>query len=127
MLKTTIQNGPLMGRLAALGHGDLVVVADCGLPIQSEVPVVDLALVRGVPTFAQVLDALCKQVVFEGAVMASESAGRPCHEQVSALLDEVTLVSHGDFKQLVSTAAVVVRCGETSPYANVALRAGVDF
>ena len=46
MLRSTIQNG----HLGRLGHGDLVVVADCGFPLPNGVPGVDLALVRGVPS-----------------------------------------------------------------------------
>jgi D-ribose pyranase len=39
----------------------------------------------------------------------------------------VTEVSHEDLKRLSARAVAVVRTGETSPYANVILHAGVTF
>ncbi|MFI5267617.1 MAG: RbsD/FucU domain-containing protein [Chloroflexota bacterium] len=51
-----ILNPRLLALLAGAGHGDIIVVADSGLPIPNTVEVVDLSLIRGVPSFLQVLE-----------------------------------------------------------------------
>ena len=58
MKRTGILNADLNAALSRLGHGDIVLVGDCGMPAPAGVPVIDLALVHGVPRFEQVLDAL---------------------------------------------------------------------
>lgn len=127
MKKNGILNSSLNAQISRLGHGDHVVVADCGLPIPLGTPTVDLALVFGVPSFTEVLDALCEDVVFEGCVAASESIGGAAGEWISERFPDVEYVSHEELKNLVASAKVVVRSGEATPYANVILRCGVPF
>ena len=55
MKKAGILNADLIGALSRLGHGDVVLLADCGMPAPRGVPVIDLALVHGIPRFEQVL------------------------------------------------------------------------
>ncbi|GAB3691463.1 hypothetical protein GCM10027595_02570 [Corynebacterium nasicanis] len=85
---------------------------------------VDLALVFGIPRFADVLAAYLSEVVVEEVTLAAETP-----EQVRSLLPDVpqTEVSHEDLKRLVADASFVVRTGETTPYANVILHSGVPF
>ncbi|MCH6468455.1 D-ribose pyranase [Sinomonas terrae] len=127
MKKRGILNGPLSAAIATLGHGDLVVVADCGLPLPLNGPIVDLALVPGVPSFTQVLDALLDELVIESAVVAEEGRGSLVEGWVQSRLVGVSSISHEQFKRLASEAKVLVRTGEATPYANVALRCGVPF
>ena len=75
MKKSGILHVQLAGYIAGLGHKDLFILGDAGLPIPKGVPVVDLALCGGVPTFQQVLDALLQEAVVEFYTMAEE-AGR---------------------------------------------------
>jgi hypothetical protein len=58
-----------MGRL---GHTDLVVVCDAGLPIPPSPPVADLAFRFGVPAFETVISGLLEALVIEGAIAAEE-------------------------------------------------------
>lgn len=130
MKRRGILHAELAGRLAGLGHTDLVCVADCGLPIPRETPVVDLALVHGLPAFADVLDALLDEIVVEGHVMAREAAGGAAErtlDERAGLLGPRQEADHEELKQLVSRCALVVRTGEATPYANVVLRCGVAF
>lgn len=130
MKRRGILHAELAGRLAGLGHTDLVCVADCGLPIPRETPVVDLALVQGLPAFADVLDALLDEIVVEGHVMAREAAGGAAErtlDERAGLLGPRQEADHEELKQLVSRCALVVRTGEATPYANVVLRCGVAF
>jgi D-ribose pyranase len=120
-------NAQLNHAVSGLGHGDLVVVADCGLPLPVGVPVVDLAIVHGLPAFADVLDALTADVVFEACTAADESHDSPAGAQITSRFDDVAYVSHDELKRLSGGARLLVRTGEATPYANVVLRCGVPF
>jgi D-ribose pyranase len=131
MKKSGILNRHLAGALAMLGHTDRVVVCDAGLPIPvgPGLMVVDLAFRAGVPTFAEVLDGLLEELEIEGATAASEIEEH--NPEASALLNErfpkLELVPHEKFKAFTRHARLIVRTGETRPYANVMLRCGVTF
>lgn len=127
MKKNGILNGALNAAISALGHGDLVVVADCGLPIPLGTPTVDLALVHGIPGFLQVLDALRNDVTFERCTAASESTAGRAGEWIKDRFPEAEYITHEELKQLTRTAKLAVRSGEATPYANVVLRCGVSF
>ena len=49
MKKTPLLNIALSQMIASLGHGDMLVIGDAGLPSQPGVPLIDLALTRGIP------------------------------------------------------------------------------
>jgi D-ribose pyranase len=123
-----ILNPQLLSALSSAGHTQLVVLADPGLPLPRGVPVVDLSLVPGIPTFGQTLDAVARALVVERAIAAEESPD-VVTALIGAALGEVPLelVGHDRFKGLLPGAHVVVRTGECTPYANVALVAGVTF
>ncbi|MFF3762992.1 D-ribose pyranase [Streptomyces sp. NPDC001922] len=131
MKKAGILNRHLSGALALLGHTDLVAVCDAGLPIPEGPVVVDLAFRAGVPSFAAVLEGLLDELVVEAATAAAEV--RRANPEVSALLDGffpapgLELVPHEEFKARTRGARLVVRTGESRPYANVLLRCGVPF
>lgn len=128
MKKSGILNRHLAGALAVLGHTDLVVVCDAGLPILGPI-VVDLAFRAGTPSFSEVLDGLLEELVVEGAIAAKEV--REHNPEVTAQLDgafpDLELVPHEEFKARTRQARLVVRTGESRPYANVILRCGVPF
>ncbi|MFE0625864.1 D-ribose pyranase [Streptomyces sp. NPDC058864] len=129
MKKSGILNRHLAGALAVLGHTDLVVVCDAGLPIPPGPIVVDLAFRAGTPSFSEVLDGLLEELVVEGAIAAKEV--REHNPEVTSRLDEafpdLELVPHEEFKARTRQARLVVRTGESRPYANVILRCGVPF
>lgn len=129
MKKSGILNRHLAGALAVLGHTDLVVVCDAGLPIPPGPIVVDLAFRAGTPSFSEVLDGLLEELVVEGAIAAREV--RDHNPEVTAQLDQafpdLELVPHEEFKARTRQARLVVRTGEARPYANVILRCGVPF
>lgn len=131
MKRRGILNAQLAGYIAALGHKDAFLVADAGMPIPKGVPIVDLVLVGGVPTFRQVMDAILDEVCVERYTLAEEIdennpellaylqeklAGLPCEK-----------LSHEELKKSCATLKFAVRTGEFSPYPNVILHAGVVF
>lgn len=124
MRKSGLLNPALTSAVARLGHTDTFIIADCGLPIPHAVPVIDLTLTFGIPTFADTLGALLEEVVVEAATIADSTP-----PEVRSLLPAVPLteVSHDDLKSEVAHASFVVRTGSTTPFANVILRSGVPF
>jgi D-ribose pyranase len=118
--------------IAALGHTDSVVIADVGLPVPAGVPCIDLALIHGVPSFAQTFDAVYRELAVERVVMANEIHQ---HNQALVTLGErlrgegvgVDEITHEAFKHQCAQARAVVRTGETTPYSNVIVYAGVTF
>lgn len=130
MRRSGILNAALAGHLARLRHTDTIVVADCGLPVPRTVPVVDLALRFGVPGFTTVLDALLDEIVVESSTAAREALNGPAGgwlDERRNRLGGLELVPHEQLKAAVTAAAVVVRTGEATPYANVVLHCGVPF
>lgn len=131
MKNANILNPELISAIAAIGHTELFAIADAGLPIPKGVQVVDLSLVAGVPGFLQTLQAVCSELVVEGATVALEmEQASPVHyEKTRELLPGMPMekISHEEFKALLPKVRTVVRTGETSSYCNVILRAGVNF
>lgn len=126
MRKSGILNAQLAGLLARLGHTDTVVVADCGLPVPAEVPVVDLALVFGIPRFDDVFTALLAELEVESVTVADQ-APQMVHDLIPEGVEMIAEIDHEDLKEMVAGAAFVVRTGETTPYANAILHCGVPF
>lgn len=124
MKKGALLHAELSGLIASLGHGDLLVIGDAGLPVPPGVRVIDLAVTRGVPGFLEVLDAVLAEMCVERAVIASE-AGTIAADIAARL--PVERETHSEFKRLSAGARAIVRTGECTPYANVALYAGVVF
>jgi len=130
MKKGPVLNIALSQLIASLGHGDMVVIGDAGLPVPPGVPVIDLALTRGVPGVLQTLTTLLQEMQVESHVLADELAGN--NAAVASAIAALDLpgrasVSHAEFKRLSAGARAVVRTGECTPYANIILVAGVVF
>lgn len=130
MKKGPVLNIALSQLIASLGHGDMVVIGDAGLPVPPGVPVIDLALTRGVPGFLQTVQTVLAEMQVESHVVADEL---PLKNPVIAAgmaalgLPGRASVSHADFKTMTTRARAVVRTGECTPYANIILLAGVVF
>ena len=127
MKKSGILHAELNAALSRLGHGHLVFVVDPAMPIPRGVDVVDLAVVHGLPRMTDVLDALLRELAIEDSIAAFEAAVTPVATWLRERGLDSELVPHERLKQILPHAALVVRTGETTPYANVALRCGVSF
>jgi D-ribose pyranase len=122
-------NPRLLALLAGAGHTDLIVIADAGLPIPPGVELIDLSVVPGNPSFLQVFDAVRQQLVYERAILARETRDQPLFSALASRLEGIPVdeLTHDDFTQRTQTARGIIRTGECTPYANVALLAGVPF
>ncbi|KAF1004997.1 MAG: D-ribose pyranase [Luteibacter sp.] len=132
MRRSGLLHAELNRVIAAMGHTDTLVIGDVGLPVPPGVPCIDLAVLPGTPSFATVFEAVYAQLAVESATVASEIRSRnPAMVVLRDRLEgegvHVDELPHDDFKRLCARAVAVVRTGETAPYANVILHAGVTF
>ena len=134
MKKTALLNIELSRVIASLGHGDVLMIIDAGMPVPAGVELIDLALTRGVPDFVSVLDVVLTEMHVESHVLADEMirAQPPALQVIESLnlddqLGQQRWISHEELKAISRTAKVIVRTGECQPYSNVALVAGVVF
>ncbi|MEB0136563.1 D-ribose pyranase [Actimicrobium sp. CCC2.4] len=130
MKKTLLLNIALSQLIASLGHGDAIVISDVGFPVPPGVPLIDLALTRGIPGLLDTLQAILTEMQVEQHVLASELAlhSPDMASAIAALeLPGRLTMSHADFKQHTRSARAIVRTGECTPFANIVLVAGVAF
>jgi len=131
MKKNGIINAQLAGYIAGLGHNDRFMVGDAGMPVPKGVPLVDLALCGGVPSFIQVMDAICREVEIEGYTIAAEITDHNSKllGYIRRTLDDAQeeMISHEALKELSGQIKFAVRTGEYTPYPNIIIRSGVAF
>jgi D-ribose pyranase len=131
MKRTTLLNAELSHLIATLGHGDMVVIGDAGLPVPNGVRCIDLALMPGIPSVGHVLQAVLSEMQVERALIATEAVAASQGQMPPWCLPlngtPVDQVPHADFKALTGLAKAVIRSGEFTPYANTILYAGVVF
>lgn len=131
MKRSNLLNSELSRAIAAMGHGDLMIVCDAGFPIPSDVWRIDLALVPDVPDLETVLTAIAGDFIAERVSFAAEMA-----ENNAPLLAKVQRIfSDSDFDpiphaqilgEMAAKAKVIVRTGAFDPWGNILLYSGVD-
>jgi D-ribose pyranase len=124
MLKTGLLNPAVLSLLARIRHTNTLVIADRGFPFWPQIETVDLSLVDGVPTVAQVLDAIRPNFIIGRAFAAREfTKTNPAaiRNALAARLQGVPLIfePHTAFKKRVPGAIGLIRTGDTIPYANL--------
>ncbi len=128
MKRTGILHRELSDAVASLGHYDLVVLSDAGLPVPPAARRVELALAPDLPGVPQVLEVLLQEMLIEKVTRASEQAmvSPRLHARIDDLLAGTPIedVPHAEFRVLAATAKVHIRTGDFTPYANLILTAG---
>jgi D-ribose pyranase len=129
MKKGGILNPQLNRIISEMEHGDMLIIADAGLPIPREVERIDLALKCGTPSFKEVLQAVFSELQIEEAYVAKEIKEKNPQtlNLISSIIEEVKFISHKELKELSKQARAIIRTGECSPYANIILISGVIF
>ena len=125
MKRTKLLHAALSEAVAAAGHGDTIVIADVGLPVPNGVPVIDLAVLPGVPKIWDVLDAVLSEFEVEEAFIAEEA--EDWVKDAFKRFTGVEEIPHEELKARSASARAIVRTGEVTPYANIILVAGVTF
>ena len=131
MKKIGILNKDASEVIAGMGHMDMLVVSDAGLPIPPGVRRIDLAITKGLPGLLETVEAIAGELEVERVILAHETGTVSPHieESLAKILSgaHVEKVPHATFKELSRSAVAVVRTGEFTPYANVILVSGVVF
>ena len=131
MKKDGLLNPQILSAIAAIGHTEYLVIADAGLPVPSGIPVIDISLIRGIPDFGVVLCSVIDEMVVESFIVAEEMADKSqdTYGTVIEALPQVPFrcIAHEEFKEMAAKEKAVIRTGETTPYANIILVAGVNF
>ncbi|GKS92038.1 MULTISPECIES: D-ribose pyranase [unclassified Acidovorax] len=129
MKRRALLHAELSHAIACMGHGDMLVIGDAGLPIPPGPRRIDLAVTAGIPAVDEVLCAVLSELQVERAIVATEAVERAEGQLPDWCLLPVApeTVPHEEFKRLCQQARVMVRTGECTPYANVILIAGVTF
>lgn len=133
MKKTGILHHELAQVVAAMGHGDKLVIGDAGLPVPLGIPCIDLAVTFGLPRLHDVLQTVLTELCVERVTLATEteqaSSALWQMVQTQAAVDNwtVDVCSHELFKQRTASACAVVRTGDNTPYTNIILHSGVPF
>lgn len=131
MKKRGILNAQLAGYIAALGHKDLFMIGDAGMPVPSGIPIIDLALCGGVPSFEQVMNAIIDETEIEFYTIAEEIVEKN-PEQLQYIKNKLSntdseMIPHIQLKEMSKSIKFAIRTGEFTPYSNIILRAGVAF
>lgn len=126
MKKTPLLNIALSRLIASLGHGDILLIGDAGLPVPAGVELIDLALTPGIPDFASTLRIVLTEMQVESHVLAEEilqhqPPGLTAVEQLTAQgeLGARRLLSHEEFKQLSRSAEPSCAPASASPTATL--------
>jgi len=132
MKKTGLLHAELSRVIASMGHADILVIGDAGLPVPPGVPVIDLALRAGVPGFLETLEIVLSELQVERAVIDEEMASvSPAMSAAFHAIwpSDIALhsVPHAELQRAAQTAKALVRTGECTPYSNIVLVAGVIF
>ena len=117
--------------ITTMGHYDLLVVADAGLPIPIDADCIDLVVDKDIPTVLQILKLLSSELEVEEFYVAEEgnAMNKSQYLAVEKIFPHASKISipHSSLKEKVKGAKAVIRTGDFSPYSNVILSSGVSF
>lgn len=127
MLKQGILNPDLNSLLSRIRHTNMLVIADAAFPFWPTIETVDLALIRGIPTIPQVLEAILPNFNIGEVYMAEEflafNSGPP-RDAFLKPLDGIEIHYEGHeaaFKPRIPFAIGLIRTGDITKYGNMIL------
>jgi D-ribose pyranase len=131
MRKGILINSEIAAVIAKMGHTDLLVISDCGLPIPNGIQRIDLALTQNIPGMIETLKVVLTELHVEEVIIASEmiEISPQIYQAVLKLVNniKITVVTHEEFKGITKHAKACIRTGECVSYANIILKSGVTF
>lgn len=131
MKKSTLLNSNISEVIARMGHTDALAIGDCGLPIPDETKRIDIALIKGVPTFIDTLRVVLMELQIEEVEIAKETmeVSPSLYAEIKKAIGDVkiTVITHEELKKKLKECKAVIRTGEQTPYANIILKSGVVF
>ena len=132
MKKNGVLHGEISKVIAELEHFDTIILGDAGMPCQPGVPLIDLAVSEGIPSFFDVLTAVLSELEVQKAYISSEMPGQSdqAYSRLMDLIDNefpVKTLPHEELKSFSGKCKAHIRTGEFTPYCNIVLEGGVTF
>ena len=129
MITTGVINGQLASLLARFRHVNTIAIVDGPFPTYPNVETVDLALVMGVPTIPQVLDAILPLLDLTGLYLAAEFSQKVPADIVAKYVTHhrglpTEVIPHEEFKVKVGQTLGIIHTGDAVPYSSVILKSG---
>lgn len=139
MKRGILLNSEISYVISKLGHMDTLTIGDCGLPVPEGVQRIDLAVMKGLPGFIPVLEAVLDEQEIEQIILAKEieEFNPTLLEEILRVIKKVSdkeqkvirieYVTHEEFKEQTRNSKAVIRTGEFRAYANIILVSSVTF
>ena len=121
--------GPLLAALDALGHGDVLVIADANFPAARLGASLALPGVRSAEAIDAILSVFPLDPYESVVLMAAPDGPQPVQDEIMAAVKDhagpaVEHVGRFEFYELARSASLIVQTGELQPYGNVLVRKG---
>lgn len=132
MKKIGVLHGEISKLIGEMAHHDTILIGDAGMPVPKGVQLIDLALVKGIPSFMQVLEAILLELEVEEGIIDIEMEEISPHkkEELKKVVGSefpIVEIPHEELKEMSKDCKAVIRTGEFTPYTNIILKAGVLF
>ncbi len=131
MKKGILLNSSISEVVASMGHTDLLVICDSGLPIPETTKKIDISLTKGIPGFIEAVKTVLSELEVEEAFVANEMVeiSPDLFDTLKEILGKipVAFITHEEFKSTVKNAKACIRTGECTPFANAILKSGTTF
>ena len=125
MKKNGILNAQLSQAIAEARHGDTIIILDAGMAVPSDCNYIDLGLVRGIPSFLEVLRAVLNDLVAEQYEVFDlmPQYNPDMYRTIQELLPNIPggIASEQKIKGLMPAAKAVIRTGEFGSCCNLVL------
>ena len=128
MKRFGVINAKLSYAIATMGHDDLMIVTDAGLPFRHDERTIDLALAPNIPDMVTVLRAIRQELWVEKFAFIKEGHNPNIVKAVSEIFPDAerTFEPNDWFHHAVNEEAKwVIRTGAWTPWGNVALWSGI--
>lgn len=129
--KSGVLNTHISSLIAELGQTDMIAIVDAGVSIPDETKKIDLALIKGIPSFKDTLKAVLSDIECNEVIVAMETEDEN-KETYSDIVTEVEdrkmiKVSNEQLKIMLKKCRGVIRCGEATPYSSIILKSASIF
>jgi D-ribose pyranase len=125
MKKSGILNAKLMEALTDARHKDTIVILDVGMPVPEGCKYIDLGLVKGIPSFMQVLKAILGEIVIEQYAVFDlmPQYNSDMYENIKKLMNKIPggVIAQRDMMEVMKSSKAVIRTAEFGSCCNIVL------
>lgn len=116
MIKSCVINGELSHALALARHKDAIVLCDANMPIPEGCRVIDVSLVRGIPTLLQTMKAVLNDLVAERYQVFElmPQYNSEMYQTIRGMLEKLPggTISQQELQEVMLRAKAVARTGD---------------